>query len=354
MNKRKTIFVDGITGLLVSFLTREILQKGYKIIALARASKDVSAEKRVMDAMKFVYDDEWNPEFVRDNLEIIEGDITKTDLGITNIKLKEKLISEVDIIVHSAALAELQIPINIIRRINVEGTRHILDFALRCKENGRLNKVFHISTMYIVGKKVCKVDESNLDVGQAFHNSYEQSKYEAELLTKEYSKKGLNISIFRPSMIMGDSKTGRTNSFRLFYQPLHYFSRELFSCYPGNFDCSQNLINIDTVASAMSFLLERQENCTYHIISPHSTTIKLLIESAAEYFGFKVPRFIPIEEFNFNRLTPAQIQLARPHIPYFNYKALFMSENTHQILTKYGFSYPKITKKIYLLFIITV
>lgn len=340
----KNVFLTGATGFLGSFLVKELLDKGHRIFALARGKGDKSAQDRIYDALRFVYEKEWNPQFISDNLKVIEGDIVSFGLGIRREEA-ELLKAETDIIIHSAALAELRVPLEVIRKVNVSGTRHVLDIALECQKTGRLKKVNHISTMYVCGDYAGEFDETMLDVGQKFHNTYEQSKFEAEILAREYLKRGLNISIFRPSMIMGDSKTGKTNNFRLFYQPLHFFANEIYAKFPADLSGGQNLINIDTVAAAIAVLLERQEAAVYHFISPAATAIKSFMDWFFQYFGYNLPNFIPAERFDFRELTPAQKSLAEPFAPYFNHKAKFIASATAALLEEKGFKYPDIDRE---------
>jgi thioester reductase-like protein len=341
---KKNILITGATGFLGSFLIKELLDKGYRIFALARSRNGLSAKQRVFNALKFVYENDWNQDSINLNLEVIEGDIIYPDLGIKNSKQKERTELETDIIIHSAALAELNLPLDVIRRINVEGTKNVLNFALKCKAKGRLYKVNYISTAYVVGNKDIEFDETMLDVGQGFNNTYEQSKFEAELLVREYLKKGLGISVFRPSMIMGHSKTGKTNNFKLFYQPLHFFCNEIFYKFPGNLLCSQNLINIDIVALAISLLFESNDNFVYHIVSLSDIKVEYFMELASDFFGFKIPRFIPIEKFDLNWLSPVQKKIVKPFIPYFNYKTKFVSNFTYARLNTYNFQNFEIDK----------
>lgn len=340
----KTVFLTGATGLVGSYLLKILLKNEYQVYVLARSKDKQSAKDRVLDILKF-----WDVGITDSNLSkelrIIEGDIIYPDLGIKSKKDIEALISDVEIIFHSAALAELRAPFEIIKKINVEGTRNVLDFALQCKKRGGLKKVNHISTAYVVGTaKIKEFSEDMLELGQGFNNTYEQTKYEAEVLAKEYLNKGLNISIFRPSMVMGDFDEGKINDFRLFYQALHFFSQEIYDEFPADLGCFQNLINIDTVAEAISLLGKIEEPRVYHVTSPQDTSLDSSLRLASDYFGFKLPRFIPIEEFTFSQWTPAQKALAEPYIPYFNYAKKFLSQDTQGILREYDFKYPEIDK----------
>ena len=337
-DKRQTIFLTGATGLVASYILKLFLEDGHKVFCLARSRKDKSASDRVIELLKF-WDSDILSKVTMEDLIICEGDITSSDLDLSS-EDKSRIIDEAEIIFHSAALAELRVDIDIIRKINVKGTQNVLDLALECK---KLQKVNHISTAYVVGKKGdFEWTEDMLDVGQTFHNTYEQSKYEAEVLVHEYRKKGLNISIFRPSMVMGDSQEGKTNNFRLIYEPLHFLSKGIYEKFPANMDCWQNLINIDITAKAIFTLGTRAEMETHHIVSPQPTKVQYFLEVAAKYFGFKLPEFIPLEDFDFSEWTAVQKILAQPFVPYFNYKTKFISEKTQAILKEYGFTYPEI------------
>jgi long-chain acyl-CoA synthetase len=212
--------------------------------------------------------------------------------------------------------------------------------------------VNHISTAYIVGTRSgIEFSEDMLDVGQGFNNTYEQSKFEAELLIKDYIRKGLNISVFRPSMVMGHSKDGRTNNFRLFYEPLHFFSLDIYDEFPIDLDCSQNFINIDTVAEAIYALGDINGGAVYHIVSPEDFSAKTFMKLASEYFGFKMPKCISVEKFDFEKWTYVQRALADSFVPYFNYRTKFSSRKTQGVLRDYNFKYPKMNsnnlKKIF-------
>ncbi len=344
-HKQKNIFLTGITGFLGSFLAKDLISHGYKVYGLARPGKGINAQDRVKDSLKFVYGEEWDPQKIKNNLKVIEGDIIYPHLGIKDKKDEEELIKEIDIFIHSAALAELNCQYTQIRRINVDGTKYVLDFAMKCKEKGRLKKFNYISTMYIAGKKEMQFDETMYEMGQSFHNTYERTKFEAEDLIRKYLRKGLNCSIFRPSMIVGDSKEGKTSNFRLIYQPLHFFAKGIYDAFPSDLTCGQNLIHIDVVTRAISELADIERADVYHLVSPNETSIKDFIETAADFFNIQMPLFIHPERFDFNELTPAKRILAKQFFPYFAYRTKFKAERTFKIFDELGIPHQEFTKK---------
>jgi len=341
------IFLTGATGSLGSFLVKELLDKGYRLSVLVRGRQRLSAADRFRAAVEFVYRDEWDLDFISDRVTVVEGEITQPGLGIPPTEM-ERLVAETDIMIHSAALAELNFPLEFIRMVNVEGTRNVMEMASQCHQFGRLRHIHHISTMYIAGDHRGDFDETMLDVGQGFHNTYEQTKFEAEHLVRDYQSRGLPVKILRPSMVMGDSCTGRINSFRLFYHPLHYFARELFKVFPCDLDCRQNLINIDVAVRAISTLLtDDSGNDVYHIMTPEGIRLREFLNMAARYFEFRLPRCVSSDKFDFSRLTPVQKGLCAEHVPYFNYRACFQAGKTEKLLeSHYDFHYPVVNEEI--------
>ena len=105
---------------------------------------------------------------------------------------------------HCAASISFDLPLDEARAINVEGTREIIGFAREAKNAGRLDRFIHVSTAYVAGITEGTFRERQLDAGQEFRNTYEQTKWEAEHVVNDASD--LNPVIARPSIVMGESE----------------------------------------------------------------------------------------------------------------------------------------------------
>ena len=338
--KNKTIFLTGATGFLGSYLLKELIKSDNNIYVLARGSKGITASQRIFDSLIF-WDKNISSKDIR-KIRIVEGDIAFDDLGVNNKEIMREILSSVEIVIHSAALPDLRKPLDLIRKINVDGTKNMLELALKLKN---LKKYCQISTAYVVGNKsVAKFDESMLDIGQGFNNTYEQTKYEAELLCKEYSMRGINITIIRPSMIIGDSKSGKTKEFHLFYEPLHFFSKNIYDVFPAGMECNINLINVDTVCEAICVLLSDEEQNTYHIVSPNEFKIGEVLRSASKYFGIIMPKFVPKNKFDLSKWTATQRHLSEPFLPYLNFASGFSLKLTQNKLRHLDYSLPLVNE----------
>jgi long-chain acyl-CoA synthetase len=179
--------------------------------------------------------------------------------------------------------------------VNVEGTRRVLDFARLCHARGGLRRLSHISTAYVAGEHRGLFSEDDLDVGQRFRNSYEQSKFEAECLVAG-ARAQLPITVLRPSIVVGERDSGWTTSFNVLYWPLRAFARGTYIAVPARRDAPVDVVPVDYVADA-AFLLSRSpeaEGRTYNLTaSANASSVGELIELAARRFQRPTPRLIP-------------------------------------------------------------
>ncbi len=346
----KKIFFTGSTGFLGWHLVKRLLREpDNNLVLLVREEENLSAEERVDTLFKKDYKGE-EYDRVKGQIEVVKGDITEDILGLDE-KDYHRLSREIDIIFHCAALCDFDIPWNRICKINVEGTMNLLDFALLCnKANKKFEGLHHISTVGVAGKKSGVFYENDLDIGQEFNNTYEKSKFDAEKLMSSYQHKGLEITVYRPSAIVGDSVTGEANNFQVIYQPLHTLSQEIYEEIPAKADVKFNLVPVDCVVETIYLISSNKKkntNKTYHIVNTNEITLEFFIETASKYFGFKKPQLIPIEEFNMENLQGFRRKLLDPYLPYFNRSELkYDATNLNKSLNGSSFAWPIIDEKL--------
>ena len=194
------ILITGATGFLGSNLLVELLTKREnRLYVLIRAKNERSASSRKKALIKQIV-----PEKIRRRaiarVTVIKGDITKDNLGLDKKRLR-MLQNKIDTIYHCAAIREFGYNINEIRKVNVKGTENLLKTALDWINHGCLQNVNHISTAYVAGNYKKRFYEDQIDVSQKFNNTYEQSKFEAEMMVLKYRRRGLPVDIYRPSII---------------------------------------------------------------------------------------------------------------------------------------------------------
>jgi thioester reductase-like protein len=219
----------------------------------------------------------------RGRISVVVGDITSERLGLSPADAKA-LQRDLTGAHHLAAVYDLAVKRDVGMRINVEGTRNVLEFLQEAK---RFERLHYVSTAYVSGTAVGVYRESDLDVGQSFKNFYEETKFLAEV---EVVKSKLPASIYRPGIVVGDSRTGETAKFDGPYFALRAMSR-LPS--PGAFmkvGSGRNKVNVvpvDFVMEALAQLSSRDENGnrTYHLTDPDAPTAFEIEETFARSLG---------------------------------------------------------------------
>lgn len=343
----KTVLLTGATGLVGSYLLKILLHEGYKVYALARGKNNKSARERVLNILNF-----WDKDlFARksNSLIVLEGDITKKNFGLDKHTI-DLLIKEVEEIFHSAAVTRFNWPLKEIRKVNVKGTKTVLDFAVKCSKQNRFKKVNHISTAYICGNYNGTFSEVDLDLGQSFSSTYEQSKFEAEKIVEEYRKKGLWVDIYRPPLVIGESDTGKTTTFQQsVYQLLHMWNLEIFDSFPGK-GFLVNIIFVDDLCRAIYTISCRTslKNKNYHPFSHDTIALSTILETSSKFLGFSKPKLVNNHDYLKCVLTPAQKMLLQNNILLFNGNVRLDSMTTNEYFQQFGFAFSGITKKLFL------
>ena len=235
MNSEETILLTGATGFLGGRLVSELLQrqKEARLALLVRDRAGQPASERVAALV---------PPGDRDRVDVYAGDVSLPNCGLAP-EVYSRLAASVTRVIHSAATVRFDHTLEEAREINVEGTRRMLDFAAAAP---RLRSLTYVGTAYVAGLRTGLVREDELAVGQGYRNTYEQTKAEAEALVRSRLDRLPGV-ILRPSIIVGDSQTGVTTSFKMLYWPLKIYARRLWRTVPGFPDAILDIVPVDYV-----------------------------------------------------------------------------------------------------------
>lgn len=357
MTSPMNVLITGGTGFVgKATLARLVDEPAYdRIYLLVRGKRDQSAAERVNTIVRRMFPPH-KAERLLGRIRAVSGDLTEPGLGLGAEDVAE-LTTRVQQILHVGASTEFGAPLDESRLNNVEGTRHVLDFAVTLRKQGVLQRFDYVSTAYVAGKLKGIVKEDDLARGQEFANSYEQSKYEAELLVRAYAgADALPIAIYRPSIVVGDSNSGYTPHFKVLYWPLLLLSKNLLPFFAVNPRAILDVVPVDYVADAMVALMQRRESlgATFHLTAGLGQEIRIreFLRDAYRIAGIRKRPLVPYWVFHAIWKTPlsrlfSQVfwdaaELARPYFSYFKGKgARFDATRTRVLLTRLGVEAPR-------------
>jgi thioester reductase-like protein len=200
--------LTGATGVVGNALLHELLKRPVKVYLLIRAANESELTSKLTQLRIENLQD-----LIPNQIEIVKGDIALNNLGIQQEQY-QRLTNCINIIIHSAANVSLNQPLELARKNALGGTKAMVDFAWRCNHLQHFN---YLSTVGVNGTSKQILLEQEPPQGIQYHNTYEQAKAEAELFLFEHINKGLPCTVYRPSMIVGNSKTGEMYAKQVFY-----------------------------------------------------------------------------------------------------------------------------------------
>jgi nucleoside-diphosphate-sugar epimerase len=277
-------------------------------------------------------------------IHLVEGDITVPGLATS---LAADDITE---IYHLAAIYDLSVPRALGMRINVDGTRNVLDFAARARA---LRRLHYISTCYVSGRHPGTFTEADLDVSQRFNNYYEETKYLAEVEVQQRMRGGMPVTIYRPSVVVGDSRTGATQKFDGPYYVIQWFLRRgryALLPKPGGDDRYRfNCVPRDFVIDAIAHLSAKNDTIgkVFQLADPDpltvgQTTILFAKATRRTLVSIPIPRALAKAAV---RYVPGVYQLMRipaDTIDYFVHPTLYDTRNATAALAGSGIAPPSL------------
>jgi thioester reductase-like protein len=337
MPDRETLFITGFPGFIANRLLDRLARKDCDFILLVQPSLIARGAEEIARISQLTGR---KP----DDFQVVKGDITEPGLGLkpSDVELVQQQTTRV---FHLAAIYDLAVPEEIALRVNRGGTRIMLAFS---GELPHLRQFHHVSTCYVAGKREGVILETELRHDAGYRNFYEESKYLAELEV-ESAKGELPITIHRPAVVCGDSRTGETGKYDGVYYLINYLLRwpsGLSLINIGNYEVSLNLVPVDFVVDAMAALAfeEKAIGKTLQLADPAPLSTNALFNSIAKSVDDRRSRITaPASLVYFFLMLPGAPRITHlPHhaVPYFFVKQLYDSSQAQQLLAPHGIHCP--------------
>lgn len=333
-----TIFLTGFPGFIAGRLVKRLAEGvDARFLLLVQPA----LKERALDDITRIAEETGAPE---SRFRIIEGDITRADLGMEPSEL-EAARAETTALFHLAAVYDLAVAGDVARLVNVEGTRNVNRFARSLKG---LRRYHYVSTCYVAGKRRGLILEDELRHEAGFRNHYEETKYLAEIEVEEL-KSELPVTIHRPAVVCGDSRTGETAKYDGIYYLIQYLRmhpRLLSLINIGNHDVRLNLVPVDFVVEAMATLAEdeRAAGATVQLADPQPLTTHDLFEEIARSLAGRSSRLtVPPKLVRPSLMLPFSPTLTGlPHagVPYFFLDQTYDTTRAQELLEPRGVRCP--------------
>ncbi|OSC26373.1 acyl-CoA reductase [Mycobacterium vulneris] len=269
-----TVLMTGFPGFLGSALLPGILKRtGETAICLVQPKYGALAQRRVEELS-------YAEPFLEGRIQPVEGDITQPGLG-----LAADILTSVTEAWHLAAAYDLAVPRDVALRVNVDGTRNVLDALQRCPS---LTRLHYFSTCYVSGRYAGPFGEDDLEVGARFNNFYEETKNLAEADVRRRMSTGMPVTIYRPSIVVGDSRTGQTQKFDGPYFVMQWLLRQpRHAILPVVGDPTATRVNVvprDFIVDAVGYLsgLSVSEGRTYQLADSRPLTVDEMADTLAQ------------------------------------------------------------------------
>jgi thioester reductase-like protein len=287
-----------------------------------------------------------------DRIEVLVGDIADRRLGLGDDSY-ERLLAEATVAYHLAAIYDLAVPLEVAQRVNVDGTGNVLELCRRCD---RLERLHYVSTAYVAGDRRGVVYEHELALGQGFKNHYESTKFQAELWARQAMDQ-VPLTIYRPAIVVGDSRTGETQKFDGPYYMLRVISRAVRSRVPipqfGRSSAPFNVVPVDFVIGALTLDPGDQSLAgeTLHLVDPEPVTAAEVLDLLSREYARRPPAYrVP------PRLVASALRLRavrrlfggapREAIRYLNHPVRFDTRRAQQVLEPRGLRCPRLEEYV--------
>lgn len=339
----KKIIINGANGYVASNFINQLLRENYKVIALVRGSKKLSADERMFKVLSEINDEEY---INNDKLTVHSYSLTEDNFGMPQEQLQDIFSGEFDYYHFAASLKYDRKSKNEIFGTNIDGLKNSL--GVYTDHANTSSRFFFISTAYSCGKMDGLFEEKfydNADIS-AFRNYYEQSKRYAENIIKNHiEEKGLNAHIIRLSQVVGDNTSGITKTDYGIFD----FAKRMYSLshrYPNETvhikvdpEATQNLIPINLVVGyLMRTVIIKEVPQIMNFTAKNAIKNRHILQSVAKLMPINI---VPVENLtkaemsSLERLVSVGMSFTGSYI---NINLQFETKNTDLLIAGNVFS----------------
>ena len=328
------IFITGSTGYLGAHVAANLLTShGDSLNLLVRGKDAHDAEVRLWHALQLHMDFPRFSEFLKSRIHIFRGDLTESHFGLSDDDYR-RLTKTTDSVIHCAASLNRKSEKSCLN-VNLRGTLEVINCAARARDDHGLRRFSHVSTVAVAGHRANEVvtEDAAIDWNRSDYDPYARTKKFSEHMLHELLP-DVSHTIFRPSIILGDSRYAETTQFDMVRAFVFLAGLPVLPFRP---DDRLDIVNVDFVADSIATLHQKEKpnHGIYHLSSGTASQTYRQLTGALSRARRKLPPiFAPglegpfswmVDQLASRRGTPIGFgaSLLKVFLPYLVYNTVF-------------------------------
>jgi thioester reductase-like protein len=287
------IFLTGCTGYIGAHIAANLLaDSSAPLNLLVRARDPQEANQRLWRALQLHMDFARFEEFLGARVRVFRGDLTEPRFGLAEDEYRD-LAHSTDSVIHCAASLNRKSEKSCLN-VNLRGTLEVIQLAMRARDEHGLRRFSHVSTVAVAGQRADEVveEDSAIDWNRSDYDPYARTKKFCEHMVRQLLP-DVPRTIFRPSIVLGDSRRPETNQFEMVRAFVFLAGMPALPFQPS---ARLDIVPVDYVADAISTLHTKENPAheIYHLSSgTASETFVQLTDALAKAQGKRGPVFAP-------------------------------------------------------------
>jgi thioester reductase-like protein len=287
------IFLTGSTGYIGAHVAVNLLaDHSDPLNLLVRARDDQEARERLWRSLQLHLDFARFESYLNGRINIFRGDLTGAKFGLADDDYR-RLARTTDSVIHCAASLNRKSEKSCLN-VNLRGTLEVIQLAMRARDDHGLRRFSHVSTVAVAGQRSNEVieEDSAIDWNRSDYDPYARTKKFCEHMVRQLLP-DVPRTIFRPSIVLGDSRRPETNQFDMVRAFVFLAGLPALPFRPTD---KIDIVPVDFVAGAIAMLHQKPNPAheIYHLSSGvDSETFSELTESLARAQGKRPPIFVP-------------------------------------------------------------
>jgi thioester reductase-like protein len=297
------IFLTGSTGYIGAHVAANLLERHDATLnLLVRGNDPHEAEVRLWNAMQLHLPFEQFYEYLQAKIRVFRGDLTYPQFGLDRDGY-DRLVHTTDSIIHCAASLNRKSEKSCLN-VNLRGTLEVIQLARQSQYYHGLRRFSNVSTVAVAGKRSHEIvtEDRSIDWDRSDYDPYARTKKFCEHMVRQLLS-DVPLTIFRPSIVLGDSRYGETTQFDMVRSFVFLAG---LPALPFRAHDKIDIVNVDFVADAISTLHMKDNPAydTYHLSSGNdSQTFQQLTKALAAEQNTRSPIFLPVMEKPFGSLV---------------------------------------------------